>query len=243
MKGGTSPVSEADYAADAFLRDTLLAARPDYGWLSEETADSRGTARARAAPSSSIRSTAPAASSKASAAGASASRWSRPGSRSPACSNARRVRRPFWALARRGRVHERRASARAPTRGRGPRSAGRSRWSTCCRLSGRAGRARIAHIPSLAYRLAMVADGRSTRPSSSRTRMTGTSPPPISSCTRRAAPCSTSMASGRAMPGGDPPRRAGRRQRRAACRACRRHCRAATVDAIIERFQTRAALV
>ena len=39
MKGGTSPVSEADHAADAYLRDTLLSARPDYGWLSEETAD------------------------------------------------------------------------------------------------------------------------------------------------------------------------------------------------------------
>lgn len=39
MKGGTSPVSEADYAADAYLRETLLKARPDYGWLSEETAD------------------------------------------------------------------------------------------------------------------------------------------------------------------------------------------------------------
>ncbi|TPM39472.1 3'(2'),5'-bisphosphate nucleotidase CysQ [Mesorhizobium sp. B2-3-4] len=39
MKGGTSPVSEADHAADAYLRQTLLAARPDYGWLSEETAD------------------------------------------------------------------------------------------------------------------------------------------------------------------------------------------------------------
>ncbi|MER9653693.1 3'(2'),5'-bisphosphate nucleotidase CysQ [Mesorhizobium sp. M0152] len=39
MKGGTSPVSEADHAADAYLRRTLLAARPDYGWLSEETID------------------------------------------------------------------------------------------------------------------------------------------------------------------------------------------------------------
>lgn len=39
LKGGTSPVSEADYAADKYLRETLLAARPDYGWLSEETAD------------------------------------------------------------------------------------------------------------------------------------------------------------------------------------------------------------
>ena len=45
MKGGTSPVSEADYAVDRFLRETLLAARPDYGWLSEETADSAAQAR------------------------------------------------------------------------------------------------------------------------------------------------------------------------------------------------------
>jgi len=39
LKGGTSPVSEADYAADNFLNETLLAARPEYGWLSEETDD------------------------------------------------------------------------------------------------------------------------------------------------------------------------------------------------------------
>lgn len=39
MKGGTSPVSEADYAVDRYLRESLTAARPDYGWLSEETAD------------------------------------------------------------------------------------------------------------------------------------------------------------------------------------------------------------
>ena len=47
MKGGTSPVSEADYAVDAYLRETLLAARPDYGWLSEETADIAGRLAAR----------------------------------------------------------------------------------------------------------------------------------------------------------------------------------------------------
>lgn len=40
FKGGNSPVSEADYAADHYLRETLTAARPGYGWLSEETADS-----------------------------------------------------------------------------------------------------------------------------------------------------------------------------------------------------------
>ena len=47
MKGGTSPVSEADHAADAYLRSTLLAARPDYGWLSEETADDPARLQAR----------------------------------------------------------------------------------------------------------------------------------------------------------------------------------------------------
>jgi myo-inositol-1(or 4)-monophosphatase len=38
-KEGGSPVCEADLAVDTFLKDTLLAARPDYGWLSEESAD------------------------------------------------------------------------------------------------------------------------------------------------------------------------------------------------------------
>lgn len=38
-KENASPVSEADYAVDRHLRETLLAARPDYGWLSEETED------------------------------------------------------------------------------------------------------------------------------------------------------------------------------------------------------------
>ncbi|MCC5994971.1 MAG: 3'(2'),5'-bisphosphate nucleotidase CysQ [Oceanicaulis sp.] len=33
------PVSEADLAADALLKERLIPARPDYGWLSEETAD------------------------------------------------------------------------------------------------------------------------------------------------------------------------------------------------------------
>ena len=37
--GGQGPVTDADLAIDAMLRDTLTAARPDYGWLSEETAD------------------------------------------------------------------------------------------------------------------------------------------------------------------------------------------------------------
>ena len=39
-KDGGSPVSEADYAVDAHLREFLSSARPSYGWLSEETEDS-----------------------------------------------------------------------------------------------------------------------------------------------------------------------------------------------------------
>ncbi len=37
--GDAGPVTEADLAVDALLRETLTAARPDYGWLSEETPD------------------------------------------------------------------------------------------------------------------------------------------------------------------------------------------------------------
>ncbi|MDB5542448.1 MAG: monophosphatase [Devosia sp.] len=38
-KENASPVSEADIALDKFLKSALLAARPDYGWLSEESVD------------------------------------------------------------------------------------------------------------------------------------------------------------------------------------------------------------
>ena len=40
-KENDSPVSEADLAVDRHLAEVLRAARPDYGWLSEETADDR----------------------------------------------------------------------------------------------------------------------------------------------------------------------------------------------------------
>jgi myo-inositol-1(or 4)-monophosphatase len=40
-KGKDGPVSEADFEVDAYLRQTLRAERPAYGWLSEETEDSR----------------------------------------------------------------------------------------------------------------------------------------------------------------------------------------------------------
>jgi myo-inositol-1(or 4)-monophosphatase len=38
-KEGGSPVTEADLAIDNFLKTELCAARPDYGWLSEESMD------------------------------------------------------------------------------------------------------------------------------------------------------------------------------------------------------------
>jgi len=39
-KPGGSPVTSADMAVDRVLKDVLLSARPDYGWLSEESEDS-----------------------------------------------------------------------------------------------------------------------------------------------------------------------------------------------------------
>ena len=39
-KGRNNPVTSADLAADAYLRETIARAYPDDGWLSEETADS-----------------------------------------------------------------------------------------------------------------------------------------------------------------------------------------------------------
>lgn len=38
-KGNDHPVTEADIAVDTLLKESLCGARPDYGWLSEETAD------------------------------------------------------------------------------------------------------------------------------------------------------------------------------------------------------------
>jgi myo-inositol-1(or 4)-monophosphatase len=38
-KSPDQPLTQADLAADALLKERLLAARPGYGWLSEETAD------------------------------------------------------------------------------------------------------------------------------------------------------------------------------------------------------------
>lgn len=40
-KADSSPVTAADLAVDRFLKETLTAARPRYGWLSEESLDDR----------------------------------------------------------------------------------------------------------------------------------------------------------------------------------------------------------
>ncbi len=46
-KIGNSPVTEADHAADEYLRQTLLTARPNYGWLSEESGEHGGEKSAK----------------------------------------------------------------------------------------------------------------------------------------------------------------------------------------------------
>lgn len=47
-KGRNDPVTSADLEVDGLLRERLLGARPGYGWLSEETADSLARLDARA---------------------------------------------------------------------------------------------------------------------------------------------------------------------------------------------------
>lgn len=41
QKASNSPVSEADFAVDNYLKEVLLKNRPHYGWISEETNDER----------------------------------------------------------------------------------------------------------------------------------------------------------------------------------------------------------
>jgi myo-inositol-1(or 4)-monophosphatase len=47
IKGKNSPVCEADIEADRLLRQRLMRATPDYGWLSEESADDSARLAAR----------------------------------------------------------------------------------------------------------------------------------------------------------------------------------------------------
>ena len=143
MKGGTSPVSEADYAVDNILRETLLAARPDYGWLSEETADSAARLAARRTfvvdPIDGTRGFLEG-----------QSRWcvcvavvedGPPGRRRARMPGARR---DFLGAAGRGRVQERRRVWRAPTRRPSSRIAGPKPSDRLLPPSCAARRARIA---------------------------------------------------------------------------------------------------
>ena len=59
-KGASSPVSEADIAVNDLIESRLRSATPDYGWLSEESADDEVRGSASRWSGSSIRSTAPA---------------------------------------------------------------------------------------------------------------------------------------------------------------------------------------
>jgi myo-inositol-1(or 4)-monophosphatase len=47
IKGASSPVSEADIAVNDLLEQRLRSATPDYGWLSEESADDEARLRKR----------------------------------------------------------------------------------------------------------------------------------------------------------------------------------------------------
>ena len=41
MKGKGNPVTEADIEADEILKEILMKETPEFGWLSEETRDSK----------------------------------------------------------------------------------------------------------------------------------------------------------------------------------------------------------
>jgi hypothetical protein len=141
-----------------------MTARPDYGWLSEESADvTRKTGgRARRAASSSIRSTARAPSSTGAISGACLiGVVEGETARLPAYLDCPALRERYWASAGRRRVQGRFAGS--PSRSRVPArslsSPRRPRRSRSSRRPFPQGYKRRGHIPSLAYRLAMVADG------------------------------------------------------------------------------------
>lgn len=159
MKGGTSPVSAGDMAADAFLREFLMAARPDYGWLSEESVDVQRDKR-RTAPRSFIID---------------------PIDGTRAFIDGRKVwcvsvavvegdapvagvlecpalKSRYWASAGGGAFKDGERLTVAPRR-ETPVVAGPAKAVTQLDRAFPGGFKRHGHIPSLAYRLAMVADG------------------------------------------------------------------------------------
>ena len=159
FKDGGSPVSEADLAVDRLLRESLTGERPDYGWLSEEAGEddrkraSRGTRSFIADPIDGTRCYLEG-----------AETWGvavaviengRPVAGALAC--------PAMDLvysARRGAGATRNGVAiRAGDGAERPRMAGPRSWLKKM-PDGYEGRVhRVPYIPSLAYRIALVADG------------------------------------------------------------------------------------
>jgi myo-inositol-1(or 4)-monophosphatase len=157
LKSGTSPVSEADYAVDNYLRDTLLAARPDYGWLSEETVDGAARLDARRTfvvdPIDGTRG------------------FLEGGSQWCVCIAVVEAGEPlagilecpargetFWATTGAG-AYKNGAPITVRAPGEPIRIAGPKPMFDALPAELRARAHRVAHVPSLAYRLAMVADG------------------------------------------------------------------------------------
>lgn len=161
MKGGNSPVSAGDLAVDTYLRRTLLEARPDYGWLSEESA---GVTRAprQTAPRSFI--VDPIDGTRAFIDGRDT--WCvsigvvEEGVPLAGVLDCPALGESYWASAAGGAFKD---GARLDLRSRPPRPlptvAGPKSAEAELSRAFPGGFKRHGHIPSLAYRLAMVADG------------------------------------------------------------------------------------
>ena len=187
-KDKSSPVTEVDIAVDDLLRERLAGIAPDYGWLSEETADDQARLSARRVwivdPIDGTRGFI-----------AGFPDWSivgGPGRGWPAGRG-----RVLFAPATEAMFTAAAASARtlngrpiAATRGRSCRRA--PAWPARRRYLARIAALAGASVPlpkihSLALRLARVAMVRSTRPLPRRTATTGTLRQPIFWCTKPAA--------------------------------------------------------
>ena len=159
MKGGNSPVSAGDLAADTYLRKVLMTARPDYGWLSEESADISQTRR-QTAPRSFI--VDPIDGTRAFIDGRDI--WcvsigivedEKPIAGVLECPA---LRERYWASAGGGAFKDGRRLTVAGSRAQ-PVVAAPPRAEPQLERAFPGGYKRRGHIPSLAYRIAMVADG------------------------------------------------------------------------------------
>ena len=158
-KEGGSPVSEADLAVDALLREALTGARPDYGWLSEEASEDQ---RRRAANGERCFIADPIDGTRAYLEGAET--W---GVAVAVVENGRPVAGALVCPALDLSFHARRGGG-ATRNGRAiavgeaaerPRMAGPKSWLTKMPDGYEKRVHRVPYIPSLAYRIALVADG------------------------------------------------------------------------------------